>query len=104
MFENADLIHRSSSTDALRDGVLIDVTATAREAVIRCPVAVTAAAWAQCVAVPAGVVCQDQVGRLWDGALVASTGHWPERRRAGSAFRRLRPQRQTELAEASADG
>jgi hypothetical protein len=29
-------------------------------------VALTAAAWAQCVAVPAGVVCQDEAGRLWD--------------------------------------
>jgi hypothetical protein len=52
--------------DALRDGVLIDVTATAREAGIRWPVALTAAAWERCVAVPPGVVCQDEAGRLWD--------------------------------------
>jgi hypothetical protein len=29
-------------------------------------VALTAAVWAQCVAVPAGVACQDEAGRLWD--------------------------------------
>ena len=32
MFENADLIQRYSRADALRDGVLVDVSATAREA------------------------------------------------------------------------
>ncbi len=66
MFENADLIHRYTRADALRDGALIDVSSTAREAGIRWPVALTAGAWAKCVAVPAGVVCQDEAGRLWD--------------------------------------
>src|SRR6516225_6371681 len=66
MFENADLIHRYSRADAIRDGVLIDVSATAREAGIRFPVALTAAAWERCVAVPPGVECQDEAGRLWD--------------------------------------
>ena len=32
MFKNADLIHRYTRTDAIRDGVLIDVPATAEEA------------------------------------------------------------------------
>jgi hypothetical protein len=32
MFESADLIHRYPRADVLRDGVLIDVSATAREA------------------------------------------------------------------------
>jgi hypothetical protein len=66
MFEEADLIHRYSRADALRDGVLIDVSATAREAAFKYAVALTAAAWAQCVAVPPGVLCQDEAGRLWD--------------------------------------
>jgi len=35
MFDNADLIYRYSRADALRDGVLIDVSDTAREAGIR---------------------------------------------------------------------
>jgi len=42
MFENADLIHRYTRADALRDGVLIDVTATAKEAGFKYPVALTA--------------------------------------------------------------
>ena len=66
MFENADLIHRYTRADAIRDGVLIDVSATAREAGFRWPVALTCAAWERCVAVPPGVACQDQAGRLWD--------------------------------------
>ena len=66
MFENADLIHRYTRAEAIRDGVLIDVSATAREAGFKYPLALTAAAWAKCVAVPPGVVCQDEAGRLWD--------------------------------------
>jgi hypothetical protein len=66
MFENADLIHRYTRLDALRDGVLIDVSATAKEAGFKFPVAVTAAVWSKCVEVPAGVRCQDEAGRLWD--------------------------------------
>jgi hypothetical protein len=42
MFENADLIHRYTRADALRDGALIDVSAVAREAGIRYPVALAA--------------------------------------------------------------
>jgi hypothetical protein len=66
MFEDFDLIHRYTRADAIRDGVLIDVSATAKEAGFKYPVALTAAAWAQCVAVPPGVLCQDEAGRLWD--------------------------------------
>ena len=66
MFEEADLIHAYSRADALRDGVLIDVSPTAREAGIRYPVALTRAAWERCVTVPPGVACQDEAGRLWD--------------------------------------
>jgi len=66
MFDNADIIHRYTRADALRDGVLIDVSTTAKEAGIRFPVALTAAVWALCVTVPPGVRCQDEAGRLWD--------------------------------------
>jgi Family of unknown function (DUF6573) len=66
MFNDNDLIHRYTRADALRDGVLIDVTTTAQEAGIRWPVALTAVAWAKCVTVPPGVACQDEAGRLWD--------------------------------------
>ena len=66
MFEDADLIHRYSRAEAIRDGTLVDVTATAREAGIRYPTALTRAAWQRCVAVPPGVLCQDEGGRLGD--------------------------------------
>jgi hypothetical protein len=66
MFEQADLVHSYTRADALRDGVLIDATAAAREAGFKFPVALTAAAWGKCVAVPPGVLCQDEAGRLWD--------------------------------------
>jgi hypothetical protein len=66
MFESADLIHRYTRAEAIADGVLIDVSATAKEAGFQYPVAVTRAAWERCVAVPPGVLCQDETGRLWD--------------------------------------
>lgn len=37
-----------------------------KELGFRWPVALTAAAWAKCVAVSSGVDCQDEVGRPWD--------------------------------------
>jgi hypothetical protein len=63
MFEDADLIHRYPRAGATRDGVMIDVPATTREAGFKYPVALTAAAWAKCVAVPPGIVCQDEAAR-----------------------------------------
>jgi hypothetical protein len=66
MFNDDDLIHPYTRADAIRDGVLIDVSAVAREAGIRYPVALTRAVWERCVAVPPGVICQDEAGRLWD--------------------------------------
>jgi hypothetical protein len=60
------LIHSYSRREAIEDGVLIDVTGTAKEAGFRYPVALTSAAWATCVAIPSGVSGQDETGRLWD--------------------------------------
>ena len=60
------MIHQYTRADALRDGVLIDVSQTAKEAGFRFPVALTRAVWERCVAVPPGVICQDEAGRLWD--------------------------------------
>jgi hypothetical protein len=45
------VIHQYSRADALADGVLIDATELAREAGFRYPVALTSAAWHECVAV-----------------------------------------------------
>jgi hypothetical protein len=66
MFEGFDIFHIYSRSDAIRDGVLIDVTSVASEAGIRFPVALTRAVWERCVTVPPGVICQDEAGRLWD--------------------------------------
>ena len=66
MFEEVEFVHRYTRAQAIEDGVLIGVSATAREAGIRYPVATTAAVWGRCVTVPPGVVCQDEAGRLWD--------------------------------------
>ena len=66
MFDENDLIHKYSRADAIRDGVLIDVSGTARQAGIKFPVALTSTAWDLYVRVPEGVPGQDEAGRLWD--------------------------------------
>jgi hypothetical protein len=66
MFRPEDLIHRYTRAEAIADGVLIDVSTVAQEAGIRYPVALTAAVWGRCVAVPPGVALQDEAGRLRD--------------------------------------
>ena len=65
-------IHVYTRAQAIEDGQLIDVSTTAREAGIVWPVALTSAAWADCVewtdATEArkGYTCQSESGRLWD--------------------------------------
>ncbi len=62
-----EVIAQYSRAQAIDDGVLIDVSETAKEAGFRFPMAVTSAVWVKCVEVPE--VCkgdQDEVGRLWD--------------------------------------
>ena len=54
-----------SRAQALEDGVLVDVSETAKEAGFRLPVAVTAALWADINDIPEGSG-QDTTGRLWD--------------------------------------
>jgi hypothetical protein len=66
LFDDAEVIHQYTRADAIADGLLVDVSSVAREAGIRYSVALTVAVWARCVEVPAGVVCQDESGRLWD--------------------------------------
>ncbi len=67
-FGDAEVIYRYTRADAIRDGVLVDVTATANEAGITVPVAVTAGVWQGYVA-PSYIEDlpgQDSAGRLWD--------------------------------------
>ena len=52
---------------AIEDGILVDVSETAREAGFKIPVAVTRAVWERLVALPEGYQgFQDERGRLWD--------------------------------------
>jgi hypothetical protein len=60
------VIFSYTRAQALQDGVLIDVSDTAREAGIKFPTAVTRAVWARYVEVPEGTTGQDERGRLWD--------------------------------------
>jgi hypothetical protein len=82
---------RYTRADALRDGVLLDVSTTAREAGFKYPVALTAAAWAQCVAVPPGVLWQDEACRLrnvvWLLACTARRGNGGRGTRIGARVR-----------------
>ena len=48
MFDDAELSHAYTRTDAIRDGVLIDVSAAAKDAGFTFPVALTAAASGTC--------------------------------------------------------
>lgn len=60
------VIFAYTRAQAIEDGVLVDVTEMAREAGLKHPTAVTAAVWAEYVAIPKGVEAQDERGRLWD--------------------------------------
>lgn len=60
------VVYSYSRAQAIADGVLVDVSQLAREAGFKLPVAMTAAAWNDCVRIPEGVTCQDETGRLWD--------------------------------------
>ncbi len=73
MFTEDDLIYSYTRAQALEDGVLVDVTATAREAGFVWPVAVTAAVWALIQEIPPKYQgSQDVQGRLWDVVWMAA--------------------------------
>ena len=58
---------------AIQDGVLVDVSDTAREAGFSIPVAVTRTVWERLIALPEGYRgYQDEKGRLWDVVWMAS--------------------------------
>lgn len=68
MFKPEDIIHSYTRHQAIEDGVLVDVTETAREAGIKYPTALTARVWAELVDPNQRQIAwgQDQRGRLWD--------------------------------------
>src|SRR3954466_15113298 len=60
------IIYSYTRAQAVADGVQVEVTKTAREAGISFPVFLTRGVFDSFVAVPPGVTCQDEAGRLWD--------------------------------------
>ena len=71
-----EVISVYTRAQALANGVLIDAGTMAREAGFRWPVAITAGAWADCVAWDEADserhTHQDQSGRLWDVLFMAA--------------------------------
>ena len=71
-----EVIYSYTRAQAIEDGVLIDATALARDAGFKWPVALTAAAWEDCVAWSDAdnqrQAYQDQSGRLWDVLFMAA--------------------------------
>ena len=61
-----EAIYTYSRSQAVADGVQVDVTKTAQEAGIKFPMFLTRAVFDQYVAVPPDVTGQDEAGRLWD--------------------------------------
>lgn len=61
-----ELIYAYTRADALRDGVLVDVSHLAREFGFKWPVAVTQQVWEAYIVVPDAVPWQDETGRLAD--------------------------------------
>lgn len=72
MFEDAKFVFTYTRTQAIDDGLLVDIDSeTAKEAGFKVPVALTSAAWGECVAwsradTEQTGVPQDETGRLWD--------------------------------------
>ena len=63
----APVIDAYTRAQAIEDGILVDVSETAREAGFKIPVAVTRTVWTRLVALPEGYRgFQDERGRLWD--------------------------------------
>ena len=71
-FDDGPVAYRYTRADGLRDGLLVDVTETGREAGFKVPVAITTAVQDQCVrwteddARRRPRILQDEDGRLWD--------------------------------------
>lgn len=65
-FVNGEAIHVYSRADAIRDGVLVDVSDRAREAGFGVSVAMTASVAADIAGIPSWATGQDREGRLWD--------------------------------------
>jgi hypothetical protein len=66
-FDGAEIVSTYTRAQAIEDGMLVDVSETAREAGIKYPVALTRAVFERCVALPKRYRgLEDERGRLWD--------------------------------------
>ena len=66
------VIYSYTRAEAIKDGVLIDVSETSKEAGFRFPVALTSEAYADCVEwTQENGPYQDEAGRLWDVVFMA---------------------------------
>ena len=81
-------IHTYTRAEALADGVLVDVTETAREAGFVVPVALTVGVWADVNDLSGRHVSvgQDAAGRLWDLLFMAQHGARRRENRGRSEF------------------
>jgi hypothetical protein len=61
-----EIIYSYTRSQAVADGVQVEVSKTAQEAGIRFPVFLTRTVYDTYVTVPTGVTGQDESGRLWD--------------------------------------
>lgn len=68
LFGSAEVISVYTRRQAIDDGMLVDVTETAKEAGFKVHTVVTRNVWERCVRVPDGLEGQGQSesGRLWD--------------------------------------
>jgi hypothetical protein len=64
--ENLPIIYAYTRSQAVADGVQVEVSKTAAEAGIGFPVFLTRTVFDAFVTVPPGVTGQDEAGRLWD--------------------------------------
>jgi len=78
-----DVIFRYTRKQAIEDGVLVDITETAKEAGIKYPVAITSTAFFGYVALDPMPPGQDLKGRLWDLVWMFSVS---ARRNSGSTL------------------
>ncbi len=86
LFANAEVIYSYTRAQALADGGLVDITDTAKEAGFKIHVALTAAAWGDCVAWPENNSLQDEAGRLWDVLTMAALAAVGNRRSSQVPF------------------
>ena len=67
----SEVVYSYSRQQAIADGVLVDVSQTAREAAFKWPLAMTAEVWALIEQIPVKYRHEDIQGRLWDVLTIA---------------------------------